>query len=78
MNGLEIDWNTLSHTMTVIGCILGYFMIGVVWSGIVTRTLRGDSSFLPLTLMLWPVVMPVGLLIKLYATIIGKKVSEVM
>ena len=55
--------------------IFGYLLVGTIWSGVVTRVL-GDNAFLPATLILWPITLPLGLLVALYAQIIGKPVKN--
>jgi hypothetical protein len=62
----------------IVPMLFVYLTIGVIWSGIVTNALRGDGGLLPITLLFWPITMPIGLLMALYAAIIGKDVSRML
>ena len=62
----------------LLAIIPSYLLIGTVWSGIVTRALKGDSSLLPMTLLLWPLAFAIGMFIWLYCAIVGKDVSDAL
>lgn len=65
------------EALIFIACIFGYFMIGTVFAGIVTRAMVGDSSLVAPCVIIWPILMPIMFLIFVYSKIVHRRFHEV-